>query len=83
MSFFDENTSGRIINRLSKDISVLDSFVFNFLDMLDYIIKCLISTVFIVGSSPLSAFVVAFQLWYYVRLSRRILKITTDCFKLL
>jgi ABC-type multidrug transport system fused ATPase/permease subunit len=35
LKFFEVNTHGRILNRFSKDIGVLDNLVFTFLDMLD------------------------------------------------
>jgi ABC-type multidrug transport system fused ATPase/permease subunit len=60
MSFYDENTSGRILNRLSSDIACVEMIVFNFLEMIDYIIKCLFSVVFIIFSSPITVFVVAY-----------------------
>jgi len=47
MSFFDENTTGRIMNRMSKDVQVMDDFVFSFLDMIDYQVKCTMSVIFI------------------------------------
>lgn len=58
MEFFDTNTSGRIINRLSKDIAVLDRFVFEFLEMIDYITKCLFSLALIVISSKFTLILV-------------------------
>lgn len=58
MQFFDENTSGRIINRLSKDVQVSDMIVFNFLEMIDYIIKCSFSVAFIIIASPWTLIVV-------------------------
>ena len=82
MQFFDENTSGRIINRLSKDISVTDMIVFNFLEMLDYIIKCLFSVTFIVYSSPMTLVIVCMQLWYFKILRRKVIMITRECFGL-
>lgn len=60
MAFFDENTSGAIINRLSSDFKVTDTIVFTFLEMIDYIIKCLFSLAFIVLSSPWTIIVVFF-----------------------
>lgn len=80
MQFFDENTSGRIINRLSKDIAVVDRIVFNFLEMVDFIIKCLFSVVFIVISSPYTIIIVVFQLIYFYYLRKTIIIITRDCF---
>lgn len=58
MQFYDENTSGRIINRLSRDISTVDQMVFTFLEMIDYIIKCSFSVAFIVFSCPVVIIVV-------------------------
>jgi len=60
MAFFDEHTSGAIINRLSTDFKEIDAIVFNFLEMIDYIIKCLFSVVFIVISNPWTIFIVFF-----------------------
>ena len=82
MAFFDENTSGRIMNRFSKDVAVLDLFVFSFLEMVDYNIKCLFSVCFIIFSSPMTLIVVAVQLYYLHRLTKRVLHITTDCARL-
>ena len=82
MAFFDANTSGRIMNRLSKDVMVLDQFVFSFLEMLDYIIKCAFSVVFVVFSSPITAVIVFIQLCYFYRLSKRVLSTTADCMRL-
>lgn len=65
MQFFDENTSGRIINRLSRDMKTVDNIVFNFLEMIDYIIKCSFSVVFILFSNPILFLVVAAQLYYF------------------
>ena len=80
ISFFDENTSGRIINRFSKDITVTDKIVFHFLEMIDFIIKCLFSLVFIMLSQPITVIFVIMQLCYFGYLRRRILNITRQCF---
>lgn len=82
MAFYDEHTSGAIINRLSNDFKETDKIVFNFLEMIDYIIKCLFSVAFIVISNPWTIFIVFFQLYYFGRLRKRILTITRDCFRL-
>ena len=82
MKFFDENPSGRIINRLSCDVKDVDLIVFNFLDMIDFIIKCAFSVVFIVFSSPMTIVIVVFQLYYFYSLRKKIITITRDCFRL-
>ena len=58
MVFFDENTSGTIMNRLSQDVAKIDQMVFTFLEMIDYIIKCSLSVTFIVISCPVVIVVV-------------------------
>lgn len=83
MQFFDENTTGVILNRMSSDVSVNDQIVFNFLEMIDYIIKCLFSLVFIVYSSPLTIIVVMFQMCYVYNLRKKVLNSTRDCFNLI
>ena len=35
VKFFEVNTQGSIINRFSKDVAVLDSLVFTYLEMVD------------------------------------------------
>jgi len=82
MRFFDENTSGRILNRLSSDVAVVDLIVFSFLDMIDYIIKCTFSVAFIVYSSPFTLIVVILQLCYFAYLRKTILNITRECFRM-
>lgn len=83
VQFFDENTAGVILNRMSSDIAVNDQIVFNFLEMIDYIIKCLFSLAFIVYSSPLTIIFVIFQMCYFYRLRRKVLISTRDCFNLI
>ena len=56
--------------------------MFNFLEMVDYIIKCSFSLAFIVITSPYLFVLVALQLVYFYFLRKRILKIARDCFKL-
>lgn len=56
--------------------------MFNFLEMVDFIIKCLFSVVFIVISSPYTLILVGIQLAYFYTLRSRIIIITRDCFKL-
>jgi len=82
MQFFDENTSGRIINRLSQDIKATDAIVFNFMEMIDYIVKCSFSVFFIMVSSPFTILVVIAQLGYFYYLRRRVIHTTRDCFRL-
>lgn len=82
MQFYDENTSGRIINRLSSDMRTVDNIVFNFLEMIDYNIKCLFSVIFIIFSNPVLILVVFAQLYYFKVLRKRVLHVTRDCFRL-
>ena len=82
MSFYDENTTGRILNRLSTDIATVEMIVFNFLEMIDYIIKCLFSVVFIVFSSPVTIIIVVVQMYYFYRLRKKVIHVTRDCFRL-
>lgn len=39
IKFFEENTNGRILNRFSKDVGVLDSIVYTYLDFTDVILN--------------------------------------------
>ena len=82
MQFFDENTAGRILNRMSKDIAVSDQIVFNFLEMIDYIIKCSFSLIFIMFSSPITILVVIAQMCYFWKFRQRVIVTTRDCFGL-
>lgn len=41
MKFFEENTNGRILNRFSKDVGVLDSIVYTYLDLTDVKYFCI------------------------------------------
>ena len=50
--FFEENTQGRILNRFSKDMSVMDNVVFGFLEMTDYIVKVCFALAVIISISP-------------------------------
>lgn len=58
ISFFDENTSGRIINRFSKDFSKTDHISFHFLEMLDFMIKCMFSLTIIMIANPITIVIV-------------------------
>ncbi len=35
LKFFEENTRGRILNRFSEDVTVLDNIVYTYLDLTD------------------------------------------------
>jgi ATP-binding cassette, subfamily C (CFTR/MRP), member 1 len=83
LAFFDTNTSGRIINRLSRDISDIDAFVFTFLEMCDYWVKCSFSLIFILISAPWLFIYLVFELYYFYSLKQKILKITADCRRLI
>lgn len=53
ITFFEENTTGRIVNRFSKDVKTLDYFLFVFLEMTDYVVKCSFSTIIIIYLYPI------------------------------
>lgn len=52
ITYFEENTAGTIMNRFSKDIKILDGFLFTFLEMTDFAIKCMFSTVILIYLFP-------------------------------
>lgn len=80
--FFEENTQGRIINRFSKDVGTLDNFVFTFLEMTDYIIKCTYSLGIVLYLCPWLILLVGVSLVYLVRLRRKCLHTTRDPIRL-
>ena len=79
ISFFEENTQGRILNRFSKDISTLDNLVFCFLEMIDYMVKCFFSLAIIVFVVPWLIVVVLISLVYLLHLRKRSMYTTRDC----
>jgi hypothetical protein len=38
IKFFEVNTNGRILNRFSKDMNMIDNFVLFYLEMIDVIL---------------------------------------------
>ena len=82
LRFFEKNTSGTILNRFSKDIATLDIIVFNFLEMIDYILKCAYSVILIVLLVPWLLLVIFFVLIYLIRLRRLCLLSTRDPIRL-
>ena len=68
ITFFEENTSGRIINRFSKDVKTLDQFLFTFLEMTDYAVKCVFSTIIVIYLYPALLFIGVLQMIYLIRL---------------
>jgi len=71
LQFFEENTQGTILNRFSKDISILDYLVFDFLEMVDYFTKCFLSIGMVVIISPWLVVVAFFSLVYLVNLRKK------------
>ena len=82
ISFFEENTQGRILNRFSKDVATLDSLVFYVLDMTDYAVKVLIALVTMAVVVPWLIIVAALSLCYLVRIRARCLSSTRDPIRL-
>ena len=71
LQFFEENTQGRILNRFSKDISTLDYLVFDFLEMVDYFTKCILSIGMVIIVSPWLIGIAMCSLIYLVRLRKK------------
>lgn len=82
IQFFEENTQGRIINRFSKDISSLDNFVFLYLEMVDYIVKCLFSIALVVYIVPWLLVIVAISTVYLLHLRKKNLYCSRDTMRL-
>ena len=70
LTFFEENTCGRIVNRFSKDVKTLDSFLFVFLEMTDYTVKCFFSTLIVIYLYPALILFAIAQIFYLIRLRR-------------
>ena len=82
ISFFEENPQGRIVNRFSKDIYTLDMVVFGFLEMIDYILKCMISLVLVVTVSHWLLLVTLLSFLYLVYIRKKCLILTSDPMRL-
>lgn len=82
LAFFEENTCGRIVNRFSKDVKTLDQFVFVFLEMTDYTVKCMFSTAIVIYLYPALILFAVLQLMYLIRLRKQGLCATRDTIRL-
>ena len=82
MLFFEQNTQGRILNRFSKDIQTLDYLVFDFLEMIDYFVKCILSIIMVIVVIPWLTVVVIFSLLYLVNLRKKCVLATQDPIRL-
>ena len=82
MLFFEQNTQGRILNRFSKDIQTLDYLVFDFLEMVDYFVKCFLSIGMVIVVIPWLTVVVIFSLIYLVNLRKKCVLATQDPIRL-
>jgi ABC-type multidrug transport system fused ATPase/permease subunit len=80
--YFEENTCGRIMNRFSKDVKTLDNFLFTFIEMTDYAVKCFFSTVIVIYLFPGLIVVAAIQLFYIWRLRYLCMFATRDTIRL-
>lgn len=56
------------MNRFSKDVKALDQYLTTFLQMMDYIVKCVLSTMILIYLYPGLVILAAGQLWYLLKL---------------
>jgi uncharacterized membrane protein len=56
------------LNRFSKDVKALDQYLTTFLQMMDYIVKCVLSTMILIYLYPGLVILAAGQLWYLLKL---------------
>lgn len=82
LEFYEVNTHGRILNRFSKDVNQMDKIVFTFLDMVDYIIKVIYSTLIIVISCPYLIILVLMSCYYLKWIRRITMHCTRDTYRL-
>jgi ABC-type bacteriocin/lantibiotic exporter with double-glycine peptidase domain len=82
LSFFEENTCGRIVNRFSKDVKTLDQFLFVFLEMTDYTVKCAFSTAIVIYLYPVLILFAILQMFYLIRLRKQCLFATRDTIRM-
>jgi len=52
ISFYEQHTHGHILNRFTTDIKTLDNFLFSFLEMIDYFVKCLTAVIIVIYLYP-------------------------------
>ena len=82
ITFFEENTQGRILNRFSKDVASLDNLLFIILEMIDHSIKCFVTLVTVIFVSPWLLLVFLFSLAYLWRIRKKCLHVTRDTIRL-
>lgn len=82
IDFFEENTQGRILNRFSKDTATMDNVVFGFLEMTDYIVKCLFALAVVVVMSPWIVIIAIFSFFYLLQIRRTNLVVSRDTIRL-
>ena len=80
--FFEQNTQGMILNRFSKDIQTMDYLVFDFLEMIDYFTKCILSIGMVILVIPWLTIVVIFSLLYLINLRKKCVLATQDPIRL-
>lgn len=80
--FFEENTQGRILNRFSKDTATMDNMLFGFLEMTDYIVKCIFSLAIVIFMSPWIVVVAICSFFYLVSIRRKNLVVNRDTMRL-
>jgi len=82
ITFFEENTQGRILNRFSKDVATLDNLVFTVLEMADYTVRTILTLCTVVFLSPWLLIVALASLIYLARIRARCLTATRDPIRL-
>ena len=83
LSFFDKTPSGRILNRLTKDMALIDSIVFTVFEMLDTLLRCIFSLSIICVTTPWLLPIAVLSIVYLVRIRNICLHITRDTYRLL
>ena len=82
IQFFEQNTNGNIMNRFSKDVKALDQYLTIFLQMMDYLVKCFLSTVILIYLYPGLIVLAAVQTWYLLKLRHKCMCATRDTIRL-
>lgn len=82
LKFFEENTRGRILNRFSEDVTVLDNIVYTYLDLTDYSVKCALTVLIVVYTCPWVLIIALFSVFFLRRIRAINLHLTRDTYRL-